>query len=723
MEMATDIEPQEPTEPTAAPGYPEPSKEDKALVDKIAKRIKADKQHHAKAFEAMRRDMFVARNGYVEGEYPATSYKANISGRHVKQKTAALFAKNPRIVAKRRETMDFAAWDENPDTLKMAFDTIQQAVMMAAQPPAIVADPMTGEPTTRSPQPPPGFEEAQLLVADFQQGMQRRQLLTRYGKTLELLFTHFMKEGAPLDFKMALKRVVRRACTTGVGYVELGFQREKGPRPGLAEQLADSRARLDHIQRLVEEQGADVDPDDAEQAELQHAIASLQAEPEIVLREGLVFDYPQSTKVIPDKMCRGLVGFIGARHLTIEYIFTRDEVQEMFGVDLGDDYTGYKSDGKTSKDDSANFVPDDSEIDAEATVNGKKGDGLVCVWKHYDKPSGLVYYLADGCKRFLRPPAAPDVFVESFWPVFALTFNEVESETTLFPPSDVALMSDMQAEYNRSRQGLREHRTAARPRWIASRGALSDTDIETLKKMNPFDVGLVDKDPQTKIGDLVESMPVPGVDPNLYETGPIFSDTQYVVGAQEASFGGTSKATATESAIAANSTQSSDQASIDELDGLLTMIARAGGQILQREMSEEQVKKIVGPGAIWPELPLAEIAAEIYLEVEAGSSGRPNQAVEVQNFKELGPLLLQIPGINPTWLAKEAIRRLDDRIDLNEAVASSIPSIVAANRQATANAGADPAADPAVQGEAGGDNGPQPPGQGGSEPAFGSNQV
>src|SRR5690606_33774269 len=154
-----------------------------------------------------------------------------------------------------------------------------------------------------------------------------------------------------------------------------------------------------------------------------------------------------------------------------------------------------------------------------------------------------VYYLADGYAGFLRPPAPPDVFVETFWPVFALTFNAVESEDELFPPSDVSLMIDMVREHNRSRQGLREHRDAARPRWVYANGSFSDEeDPEVIKNMKPFEAVGLNLDPSAKIGDILQVVPVPGVDPNLYETNPIFTDTQLVVGTQEAQFGGVSKA-------------------------------------------------------------------------------------------------------------------------------------------------------------------------------------
>jgi hypothetical protein len=530
-----------------------------------------------------------------------------------------------------------------------------------------------------------------------------------------------------------MKQMVRRTCTTGVGYVELGFQREYGPRPATSEKLADARARLDHMQAITEKVADEenpIDPDDPEIAELQLSIESLQKEPEIIMREGLIFDYPQSTRVIPDKLTRELVGFIGARHVTIEYMYTCDQVQEMFGVDIKKNYTGYSPTGVSNdKIDSPNFVRDDDDRDMAVEA---KGTGLVCVWKQYDKLSGLTYYTADGHDCFLRKPAAPDVFVEDFWPLYALTFNAVESENSLFPPSDVRLMWSQQQDYNTARQGQREHRQAARPRWVYPNGVFEEEDVNSLKTQQPFDAIGINLPDGADIAKILQAVPVPGVDPNLYETGQIFTDIQLVVGSSEATFGGTAQATATESAIAANSLASDDQASVDDLDSFLTVLARSSGQVLLKEMSEEKVRAVVGPGALWPQMSLADIANELFLEVEAGSSGKPNQAVEVQNFKELAPLLMQIPGITPYWLAKEAVKRLDDRIDLTEALSAGMPSIVTQNRmgmggpqQQLPPPGGDGTEAPADQGAQGAQNGPPPPAtqSPGSEPAFGSNQV
>lgn len=686
---------------------------DLALVQKLLDRIAQDKNAHDDAFKKMREDMRLATDGRVSDKvWDDSMYVANITGRHVKQKTAALYAKNPKIVARRRETLDFAVWDENPDSLMLA----QQTVSLAQQPPTI--DPMTGMPLPVV--TPEQVMQAQTVVQDFQQGMARREMIGKLGKTLEILFNHAMRQQTPLDFKMGAKRLVRRTCTTGVGYVELAFFREYGPTHVSQAERDELQTRIAHLERLAEDTQDETDANEisAELRELTLSMESLQQEELVIVKEGLVFDYPQSTRVIPDKNCTSLVGFVGARHITIEYMFTPEEVREQFpDAALEKGYTAYASNWQKASE---------GETVEDRRIGGASPSGMVRVFKHFDKPSGLVYYLAEGYEGFLRAPAPPDVFVDTFWPVFALTFNDVEDENQLFPPSDARLMRHQQFEINRSRQGQSEHRIAARPRFGVDRGAIDEDDQAKLANAPPFSViplNLGDR----KLSDVLQAIQIPGVDPNLYETGPVFQDLQLVVGSQQATMGGIAKATATESAIAANSMAASDGSSVDDLDNFLTTIAKASGQILLREMSQEKVMQIVGPGAVWPEMTLDEISDELFLEIEAGSTGKPNQAVEINNWQQLLPMLLQMPGINPVWLAKETLRRLDDRMDLVEAMAAGIPSIAATNQMQTANmvAAQGPQGDPSAQGGEGAANAPAGPSmtQGGSEPAFGSNQV
>lgn len=674
---------------------------DAELVKKLIKEVKSDKRFFEKAFERMQRDMMLATYGR-DKTWSEKKYTANIIGRHVKQKTATLYAKNPRVKASRRETLDFQIWDESEQSLLIAMQTVDAAMQAMAANQAALAGPPVIDGATGAPIPPqqmpipPGVEEAQALIADFQQGMERRKMMKKFGRTLEVLFTQAMKEQKPLDFKIAMKKVVRRACTTGVGYVKLGFQRETGPSPVSTAKLNDARDRIAHLQKLMEN-ASEYDAADnlAEIAELEKAIIAFQSEPEILLREGLIFDYPQSTKVIPSRHTTSLVGFVGAPHVTIEYIYPKERAEELFGVKLGDNYTPY-----VIKDsDKEPFDDDQTEIRSDGMPCK---DQMVCVWEIFDKESGLVYYVCDGHDGFLREPAAPDVFVNDFWPIYALTFNDVENEKEIFPPSDATLLRDQQLEVNRSRQAKRDHRKAAQPRWIMANASIDKVDVENLRRAEPFDVIPINKDPDKKVGDMLEVAPVPGVDPNLYDTNEVMADFGLIGGGQSATMGGMAKATATANAIAAQGASTEDNSGIDDLDNFMTQLTRAASQILMREMSVEKVMEVAGPGAVWPDQSLAQIADEIWLDIEAGSTGKPNQAVEINNWKEMLPFLIQMGSIPSTWLARESLRRLDDRMDLTEAVVEGVPAIVAQNRAAQGMGAS--GQDPNDQGAQGGDN-------------------
>lgn len=689
----------------------------KALVGKIVARIVQDKAFFKDDFDRMREDMEIAYRGATKS-YPTSHYVVNIIGKHIRSKTDALYAKNPKASAKARERMEFAYWDETAESLQMAHQIIAQAQQAMAQQAAAqqamlqppIIDELGNAVMPQMPQPvpmPPGMEEAQAVIDDFTQGMKRKKDIRKLGRTLEILFGYYMTPA----FKEQLKQAVRRACTTAVMYVEVQLQREFGMRPDVQAKLSDYRAHLDHINGLLQRKAdGDLGPESAEIAELEQAIASLEAMPQVIVQEGIVYDFPQATRVIPDRLTTQLVGFIGARHITIEYLYTPEEIFETFGVELK------KGAYKVYSGDSGSRKVTESDFSDDGEGKSKKGD-LVCVWKHYDKSTGTVYYVADGHDGFLREPGPPDVFVEGFWPLVACTFNAHEHEERLFPRSDVHLMTDAQMEHNRSRQGLREHRRAARPRYVAPRGALDEEDKKALANAEAHSTTDLNIDQSTDITKVIQQVPVSGVDPNIYETSQFNTDMQMVAGFSEASIGASSRGTATGDAISAGAQGNMNSSSVDDLDSFLITMSRMTGQVMMREMGEDEVKRIVGPGAYWPEQSMGDIIDELYLEVEAGSSGKPNRAIEVANLERMLPFLLQMPGINHISLARESLRRLDDRLDLTEMIAEKAKSILAQNAEAGA---APPAqADPMLQGAAGGQNmGGMPQAMDGSKPPM-----
>jgi hypothetical protein len=441
-------------------------------------------------------------------------------------------------------------------------------------------------------------------------------------------------------------------------------------------------------------------------------------EGDIVVREGLQFTWPLSTAIIPDPRCKQLRDFLGCDWVAEEHILTVNEIKETYGIDVGKSHTSYtRTDTGTDYERARLVWQSNTGWNSTGSDNPHidSGDGDNClVWEAYNKKDGLVYVVCDGYPDFLKEPGPPDVFTDRFWPWFLTALNEVDGK--VYPLSDVSLIRPMQRELNRARQGLREHRFANRPAIAYAEGVLSEGDLEALRT-HPVNalIAIAGLQPGQDINQVLQWIKGVPVDPNLYEVNPIFQDLLRTIGDQEADLGGTAGGTATESNFAAGAQANALSSSIDDIDDTLTAIARAAGQILLLNMSEEQVKMIVGPGAMWPVLTRAEVSKEIFLEIEAGSSGRPNQQQELANFERLAPILMQLPGIKPEFLAKEAIKRMGDNIDTDEAVAEGLPSVMSMNGGKSMQGPASPS-EPNSQGPKGASNNPAPPSPNSSAP-------
>jgi hypothetical protein len=673
---------------------PPPQQDGEAtLVGQALERIAESKRHWSDKFKRMKRDSDFARGKQWPNQTADDDrYVANLVQRHIGQRTSALYAKNPRFIATRRKQADFQLWDGSFEQMQQAMMAVQSYMPMAEQ------DAMLGA------SPPVMIQQAQMLLQDIAEGNANRKMLDKVGKTTEILMQYQVQEQFP-PFKTQMKALVRRTLTTSVGWVKLGFERHMSPRPEDVEKTRDLTQRMAVLQSDMADVQDDVVRSDmeAQKVALQQQLDLLQSNPQQIVREGLVFDFPQSDKIIVDKRCRQLHGFVGARWIAQEFQLTAGEIQQIYGKDikaLG--FTPYTEGGVTAaRGDLSRSHASSSEISDES---------IACVYEVYDKTTGHCYTVADGCKYYMRAPAVPEIALDRFWPFFVLTFNDIEHEKEIYPPSDPELMFHMQMEHNRSREGKRQHRQAAAPAYATGRGTLTEGDKDKLISQEPHEVVELDgMAPGQKVGDILQRIEKAGVDPNLYDTNETFDDVLKVMGTQEAVLGGTSGSTATEVSVGEGSRMSSVASNVDDLDDLFNEIARASSQILFAEFSDETVKKICGRGAVWPTLSAQQIADELFLEVEAGSSGRPNRAVDIKNFTDLSPILMQIPGVRPEWLAKQGIQRLDDRLDLEDAFLAGMPSVMAANRMAQQNVQADPAANPNEQGGEGGDNAKRPP--------------
>jgi hypothetical protein len=684
--------------------------QDAAAINRAAEwcdKVRNAKAFWEKDFRRMADNAQMATYGAEETWVAGGKYIVPLTTRQINQKVAHLYARNPKAVAKLRPRLWFSAWDENPQTLEMAMQSYTQAMTARAAFEAQRATagmghnggpPMGGDPTVdpMAMQAPPGPDPNVLaIIEEVAQAQAHMLMLKRIGKTLEYLFNYFTGEQEP-NFKQSLKQLVRNVCTNSVGYIEIDYGRTmQPPAPEITAKLEDAKAQMAEIQRLMEKAGEDGDmhPDSPDVDKLRTMIADMQAQTEVILREGPVFDFPDSDEVIPDPATRYLKGFVGAQWVAREFLMYPDEVKRSFDCEMkAGNYTAYAS-GKAST----------------ASLSG--APEKCCLWRIYDKVAGQVFVVADGYKGYVKPPAAPEAPIEGFWRIFALTFNDISNKKRIFPPSDAEMMKSPQTDINRDREALRDHRYASRPRTVAA--GFSEDDLKLAQEAPAHSTTMIKSlGIGEKVGDKVMAWPVSQLDPALYDDTPHMQDILRSTGTQEANIGPTSDGTATEASIAENSRSAGMSSEVDDLDEFLTIIARKTGQLMLQMMKPETVKRICGPGAVWPEMTRTEIMEEIGLEVRAGSSGRPNRAAELANMERAFPFLQILPNINPTPLATKYADLLD--IDPEEMILEGLPSLSMLNSQMRAGvAGAGGPApgttdDPNGQGAEGADNAPRP---------------
>lgn len=677
-----------------------------AFVEAWVKRIKSAKnaKKTKEAFEDMDDCMRLARSGATK-DWAGDNYVVPILNRYTNQAVAQLYARNPQVFAKRKKRRMFTVWDGTMATLKEATDSLQASM----QPPA---PPLIGAPP--QPPPPPPDPQAQAIVADAMNVKQYDVMLDGVADTMTILHNHFISDPAA-QYKQQFKALVRRAKVCGVGYVKLSYQRILQPNPDVTVKLDEATAKMATLRGLLSKTSRDdLPPDSEDEEQLKTLIANLQDQQMMVVREGPVWSFPKSKRIIIDPACEHLKTFAGAGWLAEEYNFTPAEIEENWQVDVGQNFTAYKPENNSWK-----------RWQSDKDGNPKETETAM-VWRVMNRKTEQEFVVCEGYKGYIKPPGPPDIRIKRFWDIFPLVFNEIESDEDLYPPSDIWNARHIQASYNSKRQGIREHRMMNRPGYVTSQGTFGEEDM---KKFEAHPVGailetsvMLDKD--SKIADKLQAKPVMQIDPKQYEVDSEWTDLLRTTGQQQAQMGPVADATATESSIAAQSQQINTSDSADDLDDLLSQLSQATGEVMLLNMTKDIVIEIVGPGAIWPDLQQTreEIAESILLDIRAGASGRPNRAVDLQNLQTAMPFVIQIPGINPIPFGQKYLDLLLPEGELEDAIVEGLPSMVALNQMAakppTPPNGAPPG-EPTAQGAQGGANAQRPAGtQPGAAPTI-----
>jgi hypothetical protein len=365
--------------------------------------------------------------------------------------------------------------------------------------------------------------------------------------------------------------------------------------------------------------------------------------------------------LILDESIRDFDMYVEASTLAEVIWFTPDAYKEIFQHDAPAAATHYKQPSYKN-----------------TTTSDGYTNRWIAVHEIWDKDSQTVYTIAEGANQFCREPYQPQNTGERWYPYFALGFNPVDGQFE--PLSDVELLTELQDEYNTTRTNYAQHRKENLPvRVFRKGGSLTEEDVKALSNRKTGDFVGVEGDPSVPLAHDIAVLDNPPVRAEDYDVTGIRNDFDMVSGMSDASRSNLIHAkTATEAEIMKEGLQSRTAERQDVVEDLLQEMAQYVAEILLQVLTPEQVARIAGPGASWPQLSKDEIFDLVRIEIRAGSTVRPNKQQERQQWIDLLPsfqkmvttiLELRQAGQHDlagslTEMLKETLKRFDERLDL-----------------------------------------------------------
>ena len=672
--------------PSSNPLASEPKDRARArLVEELTRRCVEEREFWHPVFEKMRDEQKFAAGrqwpiSYENRTGQKDSYVGDVVQQMINRQTASLYAKNPEPEAVINDRLDFAKWDGNQTTIDAARAILSQAEPIMQQAKAL-SD--AGQPV---PPPPDNVTKAQDILADYEQGMTRRALLKKVADTGTMLIKQQWKSQSP-DMLVSGKQAVTQVLVSRVAYIKVMYRRDMETVPTQTANDMEFSDRVNTLQaQLKQIEQDEAGPDDYRVAEakilkqtIQKELAEIQKEvpPSVAGDEGVVHDWLGSTSVLIDRNCTCLREFIGAKWIAHEMIMTTDECEAKFGISLKDTGAKYyvNADGTYKRSTPQSYTDDEKEIQAKHLK--------VCVWEIQDKTTGSCYTICDGVKDFIKEPGPVYPEVSRFWSIVPIVFNcqvieenDPHQDCTIFPRSNIRLAMPMQIDINTAGEGLREHRVANRPTWVGVKSAFASTsgqnDLLKLAGPRPAHELLLIENllPDGDIRKLIMPLPTQPIDQKMYDNAASSQAMMLATGEQPSDLGAQRPdEKATGQNIAAQARATSVGSNIDDLDFAYSTVAQMDWEMLVQEMPQEVVTEILGPGAVWPDLRKEDIARSLFFKISAGSTGRPNEQADLNNFQiiapQLGKLMLDA-GKSLEPLIKEGVRRLGDKLDVDE---------------------------------------------------------
>ncbi|RLK56243.1 hypothetical protein BCL79_0626 [Stenotrophomonas rhizophila] len=538
----------------------------------------------------------------------------------------------------------------------------------------------------------------------------RSREMKQFCETMEAVGTQMWKDA---NLKRRGRPWVRSSLTIGPGVLKASWQERTEISPETQTAINDlqqniSRARA--LQTELEDGSAGViagawdtvkgvfgNDQEAKIADLERQLETIQSGAERVVARGYVIDNVdgENFQVAPgftianhlDAPWNGELSFISYEDALAQfgpYLAQYDEKGRAEEI-LGKATRYYPRKPCMGKDESVSAMSEGvTAADADAyTTNSTTGaTSFLRVVELWDSVSNTVLTGITGVPYWVKPGFNPPATTR-FYPYFVLCTSEVDGQR--HPQSLVTRSTKLMDEYNRIGSAEAEHRRRIIPKMGFNAGAMEAEEVQKLVKAKSGEyVAIKTTQPNVDLRNLLMPISYPQMDPAVYSRVGITTELERIWGIQEALSGSVNTAkTATEADIQQQGFQARSSSRRDSLESVLSDLAQYTCEISRVYLTDEDVRFIAGPSAFWPPYMGPDDLTEfVRIEIRAGSSGKPNTALERQSWANLLPLLQQgitqigqLRGASPESMADaiEQLMRLTaersgERIDIDQLI-------------------------------------------------------
>lgn len=523
-----------------------------------------------------------------------------------------------------------------------------------------------------------------------------------FARTLEIVISSVWKKG---KLKKAARTGVRSVLSNGEGWFKATFVSEKTPQPEVEAALNDAQethARIIAQQKLLEDpQNQDPETLDREKAEKEALIASLGEKLELAVNKMFVIDYVETENVQVSTDINRIENYLDADWIGNEIYLTKEDAQARFPRLSVEDLKSAKlyhqrAPKELTTRDVDNVLPQGT-LTAESAqafttnTSAQESPGFIRAIEIWDRRDKQIRTIIDGVKCWAKEPYPPPYPTSRFYPYFYFAFYEVDGQR--HAQSLSWRLYKLQDEYSSSRSNFRLTRERSIPGVLFNATMLDEVEAKKLTEAKSQEyTALRPSDPATPIANLFAAKPVAAIDMRLYDPSLILADMERISGVQEAlsaaMSGPGNPKTATEANIQQSGTQARTTSDRDNVESMLTDLAEYTAEQALQCLQTRDVQRLAGAKAFWPEgMDVEDLFTLVEVQIEAGSTGKPRQATDMQAWSTILPLIQNtlkeieqamatgnMPMANSLIeLVKETMLRLGDESDVERFIPRQPP--------------------------------------------------